>query len=184
MHWIPRTNLHVTMKFIGDAGPDRIERIKDEVRDILKSLPPIEIKTGKLDFFGRFTEPRVLFISVSGPDSFQRLGNEIHRRFVKENRPFHSHLTIAKFRERLTDEERATNEESLPFLRQRRAHSRNSKESTDHEEASPGGSTGGEVPFPLLFDATLPVNHITLFESIFEGRAVHYEIIEQLPLSG
>jgi 2'-5' RNA ligase len=86
-------NLHLTLKFIGDAGIEKIGIIKEKLSKIkLKKF------NAEIDSIGIFSKSfiKIVWLHVSNCDDLQKeIDNSLEGLFPKEER-FMSHLTIAR----------------------------------------------------------------------------------------
>jgi RNA 2',3'-cyclic 3'-phosphodiesterase len=102
--WVRAENLHVTLRFIGDAPADSLE----EIRTALRALPhaaPIESSFRGAGFFPHDRRPRVLWAGVVAGPELAQLAKAIDQALVPagvatETRTFSPHLTVARFPEK------------------------------------------------------------------------------------
>jgi 2'-5' RNA ligase len=93
--------MHVTLKFIGEARPDKVEPIKVALSRI--GLPqPVEMHFRGLGFFPNDRQPRVVWCGVEGSRNLARLAAHIEGALkpldiAPETREFVPHLTLARF---------------------------------------------------------------------------------------
>jgi len=108
---VPEENLHVTVRFLGDVGEERVDDLVAALRDAAESVPP---GRARLEGFGAFPtprRPRVVWCGVEDGDgstdrdgaltwlaaattaALLRLG------FPPETRAFHPHVTVARVRD-------------------------------------------------------------------------------------
>jgi RNA 2',3'-cyclic 3'-phosphodiesterase len=102
--WVRVENLHVTLKFIGDASAETSDAIREALRAI-RQASPIEINFRGAGFFPNERRPRVLWAGVSAPPELAQLAQEIDRALepagvAHETREFRPHLTAARFPEK------------------------------------------------------------------------------------
>jgi len=102
--WSRVENIHLTLKFFGNVGVDRIPRISEAARRAVKQFSKFQIVIGNTGVFPRPSRPQVLWIGVNDPsgklsalqESFE---NEcVAEGFEKEDRTYRPHLTIARLR--------------------------------------------------------------------------------------
>ena len=99
--WVRPESLHITLKFIGEQPPDRVEAITGRLRRVEGSA--IEIRTAGYGFFPTAKAPRVFWIGIqAGPDLAALAGNidmaTAELGIPREDRPFSPHLTLARAR--------------------------------------------------------------------------------------
>jgi len=86
-------NLHLTLKFLGEADEEKIEKIKNKLREIKLN----KFKT-RIDSLGVFSEGfiRIIWLHISNCEELQKeIDEKLKDLFRKENR-FMGHLTIAR----------------------------------------------------------------------------------------
>jgi 2'-5' RNA ligase len=98
--WVRPENLHVTLKFIGEVSPTKLEGIRDALSAI-RSDAPVEIKFRGLGFFPNEQHPRVLWAGLDASANLPPLAGDIDgaletQGIALERRPFTPHLTLAR----------------------------------------------------------------------------------------
>ncbi|MFH1503528.1 MAG: RNA 2',3'-cyclic phosphodiesterase [Candidatus Diapherotrites archaeon] len=87
-------NLHLTLKFLGKASFEDIERIKLKLRKIKFNKFEAEIK--EIGFFDKQEGRGILWLGVTNCESFQKeIDNSLEGLYKREQR-FMGHLTIAR----------------------------------------------------------------------------------------
>lgn len=103
--WTKPSNIHLTLKFLGDLPPSRIERVRQAAERSAISIDPFEIEVGGAGCFPSPRSPRVLWVGlVTLPDSLnwlhKRLEEELFREgFPRESKRFSPHLTLGRVRD-------------------------------------------------------------------------------------
>lgn len=102
--WVPATNLHVTLWFLGEVDQSRVESvIRTMDRPFAEAAFDIEIS--RLGAFPASGPPRVFWLGVTaGADSLARVHAEVAARvqpigFEGETRAYSAHLTIARVKD-------------------------------------------------------------------------------------
>ncbi len=102
--WTKPSNIHLTLKFLGDVARSRIERVTQAVERAASSIASFEIEVGGAGCFPSPRSPRVLWIGLAGlPDSLRqmhaRIEDELYGEgFPREAKRFSPHLTIGRVR--------------------------------------------------------------------------------------
>lgn len=102
--WTRVENIHLTLKFFGNVGVERISPISDAVSRAVKKFSSFRIGVGARGVFPKPSRVQVLWIGVSDPAgklvSLQKqLEDECAQEgFDKEDRVYRPHLTIARLR--------------------------------------------------------------------------------------
>jgi RNA 2',3'-cyclic 3'-phosphodiesterase len=101
--WVKTQSIHLTLKFLGYVDPARIPAIEQSLTSISKeSFPPTVLIKG-CGFFPNSRRPSVFWTGVDS-NGLEPLQAKIENAmfdlgFEKENREFHPHLTLARFRD-------------------------------------------------------------------------------------
>jgi RNA 2',3'-cyclic 3'-phosphodiesterase len=100
MRWVRPENLHVTLKFIGEAAPEKLNAIHTTLCSV-RSAQPVEVRFKGLGFFPNETRARVLFVPVEASPNLAILASEVDKHleklgFSRETREFTPHLTLAR----------------------------------------------------------------------------------------
>ena len=102
--WSREENLHLTLKFLGDAPVAKIEALSQAAQRAAGTFPPFDLIIGRCGAFPSRGQPRVLWIGIDDPSTkltelYRALEDECAEAgFAREQRPFHPHLTIARLR--------------------------------------------------------------------------------------
>lgn len=99
--WMRAENLHVTLKFLGEAGTEKMEGIRAALAGVRGSAP-VEIEFRGLGCFPEARRARVLWVDAAAGPELERLAAEIEKAleplgFAREQREFSSHVTVARF---------------------------------------------------------------------------------------
>jgi RNA 2',3'-cyclic 3'-phosphodiesterase len=99
--WVRPENLHVTLKFIGEADPTKLDAIA-AVLSPIRSEQAAEVRFHGLGFFPNEKRPRVLWVGIDGSPNLTVMACEIDQGlatlgFPREKRAFTPHLTLARF---------------------------------------------------------------------------------------
>jgi RNA 2',3'-cyclic 3'-phosphodiesterase len=99
--WVRLEGVHVTLKFIGEVPAEQAEDIRRALGE-LPSFSPTEVRFAGLGFFPSARRPRVLWAGVEAGPQLAALAAAIEMKLealgiAPEKRPFHPHLTLARF---------------------------------------------------------------------------------------
>jgi len=103
--WTREENLHLTMKFFGAVPVTKVESISAAAARAVASAHPFTLSIGGCGAFPPKGQPRVLWIGTEDPSGnlaklHAALESECERLgFVREQRTFHPHLTVARLRQ-------------------------------------------------------------------------------------
>lgn len=99
--WTRRSNLHITLRFLGEVPEDRVEGLASAVAPWVRRLPPPEVRIVGGGAIPDARHPRVLTMGVEGglgplvgamEGAIRGLG------FPAEERPWLPHLTVGRVR--------------------------------------------------------------------------------------
>jgi 2'-5' RNA ligase len=100
--WIPERNLHLTLKFLGEIPPGRIDEVAGLMAGAAREIPPFEFRVEEGGGFPSLRAPRVLWIGIREP---LELVGKLHQNmedalsgagFPRDERPFHPHVTVGR----------------------------------------------------------------------------------------
>lgn len=99
--WLDRAQLHVTVRFLGDADPGRIAALQEALRACASRFDPFAARTAGWQYWPDRRSPRVLVVRLESRGVLERLGADVELAacttgFVPERRPFRAHLTLAR----------------------------------------------------------------------------------------
>lgn len=104
--WVKASNLHLTLKFLGDVEEQRIEAIATSLTKAAAQVDAFDLTIGGFGAFPTRARPRVIWVGANGPrlhalvesieSALEPLG------FPRETRPFAGHITLGRVRARST----------------------------------------------------------------------------------
>jgi 2'-5' RNA ligase len=97
--WARPESLHITLKFIGEQPPERVEAITERLRRVESSA--FEIRAGGYGFFPTAKAPRVFWIGIHAGPQLAELAASIDTATAelcipRGDRPYSPHLTLAR----------------------------------------------------------------------------------------
>lgn len=100
--WVPREQLHLTLRFIGDADDMMLRTIKGGLDRLRGGTFPLSLKG--VGHFPPRGEPRVIWVGVEDSEELNSLQRAIEGEMVKagveaDRRRFSPHITIARLRD-------------------------------------------------------------------------------------
>jgi 2'-5' RNA ligase len=107
LKWEEDSQIHLTLKFIGEVKEDLVEAIKHEL-NFLENLTSIDCTVSKFGFFfNEKNEPRILWLGLKMDESVYTIVDELNQRLFKfsipvEKRKFKAHLTLMRVKEKVT----------------------------------------------------------------------------------
>jgi 2'-5' RNA ligase len=99
--WVPRENMHVTLKFLGRTWPRLEGWVHDQVATVAAGHGPVATRLTALGSFPSAGRARVLWVGIEDPEgAFARLAGAmdvaLEQAFNSESRAFSPHLTVAR----------------------------------------------------------------------------------------
>ena len=99
VRWIPPTNIHLTVQFIGTVEESVAEQIQRAVRSL--QLPSFQMRLSGVGAFPSIERPSVLWVGVDADAGLFTLQRDIFSRLDSlqlnlEQRPFRPHITVAR----------------------------------------------------------------------------------------
>lgn len=99
--WVRPENLHVTLKFIGETAPHKLDEIVTALLAV-QSGQPAELQFRGWGFFPDEKRPRVLWAGIDASPNLAAIAGDIEQQleplgFPLEKRAFTPHLTLARF---------------------------------------------------------------------------------------
>jgi 2'-5' RNA ligase len=102
--WVRPEGIHLTLQFLGEVDPDRIEGIASKAEECVKAIGPFTIGIRGCGGFPHARHPRVIWIGVDDPSGeIKKLQARVERGmeemgFAREGRDYTPHLTIGRLR--------------------------------------------------------------------------------------
>ena len=107
VRWVPTSNIHLTLKFLGDVSPDSVDALTRLIHTEADSCHQFDLHIGGLGSFPNSKRPRVLFTGIQAPAELEALQRGVESATAKlgyksESRAFSPHLTIGRVRDNIT----------------------------------------------------------------------------------
>ncbi len=100
--WVRATSLHLTLKFLGDVLPNRLQDLVAELGPRLATLAPVQVGMAGSGFFPTQKRPRVAWIggqAIAIEPVIEAIEAVAARfAFARERRPWALHLTLARLK--------------------------------------------------------------------------------------
>lgn len=96
--------VHITLKFLGDTGEEKVQGIVASMRDAVSGIAPFRITLRGAGVFPPRGPARIIWIGIENGELLAtmaaRLEDDLVKfGFAKESRPFKSHLTVARVKD-------------------------------------------------------------------------------------
>jgi RNA 2',3'-cyclic 3'-phosphodiesterase len=103
--WVPRDNVHLTVRFLGEVGDERVDGIAAALRDGVDGTAPFAARLAGSGAFPSVRRARVLWAGLeAAEDRLDSVANACIRAieplgFLSESRPWTAHVTVARLRQ-------------------------------------------------------------------------------------
>ena len=99
--WVPRENLHVTLKFLGRTWPRLEAWVQQQIGAVADAHGPVDTRLSAFGSFPSVTRARVLWVGVEDREgAFATIAGALdaalEEAFDRETRAFSPHLTVAR----------------------------------------------------------------------------------------
>lgn len=171
LRWVDPNTLHLTLAFLGELDDEQLDKAIQATTDTAVHEKPFTLRIGSLGTFGPPRSPRVVWIGITGnTPRLLSLQEQLTARlaeqgFPPEDRPYAPHLTLARIKDPLTQQELATLQRLIPSARD--SHAR-------HEEAA---RTGDDSQ-----DTTIPIEYLSVMKSELLRAGPRYTCLRLCPL--
>ena len=100
--WVPEEQLHLTLRFIGEVGPQTCSAITGALSGL--SFPRFSLALSGVGHFPPGKHPRVLWVGMEPNDALTRLHQEVELALLStdiapDERRFSPHLTLARLKD-------------------------------------------------------------------------------------
>ena len=101
VRWVQVSNIHLTLKFLGDTPVENLDKIQDALRQVAGRCTSFTISLGDLDAFPNKRRPRVLLVKLQAPPQLGDLQRDLENALRNlgippEERGFTPHLTLGR----------------------------------------------------------------------------------------
>jgi 2'-5' RNA ligase len=108
--WVDEPLLHLTLKFLGEQPDDRVDDIQAAVARVAGRHRELVMALGGIGAFPNFRRVRVVWMGIAQEARLELLHHDVEVEYEKmgievEGRPFRPHLTLARVKQSLTDDE-------------------------------------------------------------------------------
>lgn len=103
--WVKPTNIHLTLRFLGDVAEDQVPKIKSCIERVCLEVKSFTLTASQLGAFPSLQKPRVFWVGIKDPTNTllimqKKIEQElIASGFGKADYPFSPHLTIGRVKE-------------------------------------------------------------------------------------
>ncbi|UCD47972.1 MAG: RNA 2',3'-cyclic phosphodiesterase [Deltaproteobacteria bacterium] len=154
--WVPERNLHLTLKFLGETPPGRVDELAVLLTEAVREIPPFGLRVGQAGGFPTLRAPRVLWVGIREP---LELVGKLHENmenalsgagFPRDERPYHPHVTVGRVRGKV----------------------------------APGWGEAYAAAVSGMRIDTVSVNSYRLYESRLSPSGANYSVLREIPFGG
>ena len=107
--WLDEPRLHLTLKFLGEQPPERLDAISSALSDVAARHRNLVMSLGGIGAFPNFRRARIVWLGVEQDPRLELLHHDVEMAyealgFEVEGRPFRPHLTLARVKHQLPEE--------------------------------------------------------------------------------
>jgi 2'-5' RNA ligase len=108
IRWVRPTNLHLTLKFLGEVREQNSKQVLDAVRQVADETLPFTFSLQGSGVFPDWKRPRVLWVGVKSAEPIVLLSGRLDKNlqtlgFSPEARPFNPHLTLGRVNDGISE---------------------------------------------------------------------------------
>jgi 2'-5' RNA ligase len=101
--WVVSESLHVTMKFLGEVAPHRVDEITEATTTAAAGAKPFALRISGFGAFPSVQRPRVVWAGCDPAPPLELLQHRVEQEldrigFPLEGRPFRPHITLGRVR--------------------------------------------------------------------------------------
>jgi 2'-5' RNA ligase len=101
VRWVNPTNIHLTLKFLGEIPENNIAILKEQLEQGLIDQQRFPLSIGKIGAFPAPSKPRVIWVGVAESDDLMQLQRHVeiitHKLgYESEGRSYSAHLTLGR----------------------------------------------------------------------------------------
>ncbi len=110
IRWVAASNIHLTLKFLGDVSLSNLNIITDMIQSEISSHHQFEISVGGSGAFPNIRQPRIIWVGVEAPAELTAIQNGIEATtgrlgYAREERAFSPHLTLGRVSRNATSQD-------------------------------------------------------------------------------
>ncbi len=101
IRWVPATNIHLTLKFLGDVSLSNLSLLTEMIQKEVSGHHQFDISVGGSGAFPNIRQPRIVWVGVEAPAELSAIQNGIEITtarlgYSREERAFSPHLTLGR----------------------------------------------------------------------------------------
>jgi len=122
VRWVVATNIHLTLKFLGDVSLSNLNILTDMISAEISGHHQFDISVGGSGAFPNIRQPRIIWVGVEAPLELTAIQNGIETTtarlgYTREERAFSPHLTLGRVSRNVTSQDVKTISKALETTR-------------------------------------------------------------------
>ena len=98
---VPKGQIHLTLKFLGDQDERKVEKLCSSLKDTLNGTEPFDIVVEGVGAFPDMRHPKVVWLGVKDPESLIGLAEKVDSavkdlKLKSDDKRFSPHITIGR----------------------------------------------------------------------------------------
>jgi RNA 2',3'-cyclic 3'-phosphodiesterase len=103
VRWVEPDQVHLTLKFLGEVRPERVDAVKSAVARVASKTQPFTMVMGGSGAFPTTRRPKVIWLGAAASPELRCLKHDLEWElaplgFEREVRAFHPHVTLGRAR--------------------------------------------------------------------------------------
>ena len=101
VRWVPRESLHLTLKFLGEVRPKRVEPVLEAMKAVAAKAVPTDVRISGFGAFPTIRRPRIIWAGADATPELRSLKHDMEWElaslgFERELRAFQPHITLGR----------------------------------------------------------------------------------------
>ena len=98
---VPKQQMHLTLKFLGDQDERKVERLCSSLRDALSGTGPFDITVEGIGAFPDMKHPKVVWLGIKDPELLIGLADKVDSvvkglKLKADDKRFSPHITVGR----------------------------------------------------------------------------------------
>ena len=103
VRWVGEENLHLTVKFYGEAPEEDVTRLADGLAAAVRGTGVLPMQLNGVNAFPALRRPRVIWAAVAAPPALELMQHRVEQEaasvgFPSEGKPFRPHVTLGRLK--------------------------------------------------------------------------------------
>jgi 2'-5' RNA ligase len=103
VRWVGEDNLHLTVKFYGEAPEEDVTRLADGLAASVRGTGVLPMQLNGVNAFPALQRPRVIWAAVDAPPALELMQHRVEQAaasvgFPPEGKPFRPHITLGRLK--------------------------------------------------------------------------------------